>query len=82
MYKRQEYTYQLLNRENLVMPEVTAVATDEQTEVTVTQADADNNYTASVTATSVYGIEKTYTIKFEIKDAIYVSDIDVYKRQM
>ena len=56
---RTEYTYQLLNRENLVLPEVTAVATDEQTEVTVTQADADNNYTVSVTATSVYGIEKT-----------------------
>lgn len=73
---RTEYTYQLLNRENLVMPEVTAAATDEQTEVTVTQADADNDYTAAVTATSAYGIEKTYTIKFEIKDAIYVSDME------
>ncbi|MBS5399931.1 MAG: NPCBM/NEW2 domain-containing protein [Lachnospiraceae bacterium] len=73
---RTEYTYQLLNRENLVLPEVTAVATDEQTEVTVTQADADNDYTAAVTAASVYGIEKTYTIKFEIKDAIYVSDME------
>ena len=73
---RTEYTYQLLNRENLVLPEVTAAATDEQTEVTVTQADADNDYTAAVTAASVYGIEKTYTIKFEIKDAIYVSDME------
>lgn len=71
-----EYIYQLLDREGLVIPEVTAVAMDEQTKVEVTQAGPENEYTASVTAASVYGIEKTYTIKFEIKDAIYVSDMD------
>lgn len=71
-----EYTYQLLNKEGLEMPKVEAVKLSEGTIVEVVQPTEENGYTATVKAVSPYGIEKTYTIKFEIKNEIYVSDMD------
>ena len=71
-----EYTCQILNKEELVMPKVEGVPVSEGTEVEVVQPTEENGYTATVKAVSPYGIEKTYTIVFEIKDEIYVSDME------
>lgn len=70
-----EYTYQFLNQENLVMPKVEAIPVSEDTKLEVIQPTKENGYTATVKAESAYGIEKTYKIVFEIKDEIYVSDM-------
>lgn len=70
-----EYSYELFNKENVVFPTVDVIKTSEDVEVKVTQATKENPV-ATVKATSPYGIEKVYTITFNLVDQMYVSDME------
>ena len=72
-----DYTYTMMKgtyREGTV-PKVEAVKMSDEVEVTVTQADSVPG-TATITAVSPFGTEKTYTIHLEKADALYVSDME------
>ena len=72
-----EYTYTLLNGtfEEGTIPQVEAVAMSDDVEVTVTQAETLPG-TATITAISPFGTEKTYNIHLEVVDELYASDMD------
>lgn len=72
---RTEYSYDLFNKEDITFPNVEAVATDENVKLEITQATKENPV-ATIKATSSYGIEKIYTIKFNLVDQMYVSDME------
>ena len=72
---RTEYSYDLFNKEDITFPNVEAVATDENVKLEITQATKENPV-ATIKATSSYGIEKVYTIKFSLVDQMYVSDME------
>lgn len=69
-----EYTHQLFNKENLKLPVVDVVKNGENVNVQIEQPTKENPV-ATIRATSGYGIEKVYTIHFEIVDQMYISDM-------
>lgn len=72
---RTEYDYNLFNKENIKFPVVNVVKTSEDVKVEVTQATKENPV-ATVKATSPYGIEKVYTINFNLVEHVHVSDME------
>lgn len=72
-----DYSYTLLNGtfEEGTIPQVEAVKMSDDVEVTVTQAQ-ELPGTATITATSPFGTEKTYTIHIEAVDQLYASDME------
>ena len=70
-----EYTHQMFNKEEVEFPEVGVIQKDAGAKIEITQATAENP-TATIKTTSSYGIEKTYTVNFELVDQMYVSDMN------
>lgn len=70
-----EYSYELFNKEDVKFPKVEATATDKNVKLEITQATKENPV-ATVKAISSYGIEKIYTIKFNLVDQMYISNME------
>ena len=70
-----EYTHQLFNKEDVKLPKVDVVKNAEDVKVEITQPTLEKPV-ATIRATSGYGIEKVYTINFELVDQMYISDMN------